>query len=102
MSGHSISVGTVAEAANPTASKLEAYAIALKEIYDQVEHVKYVGPGGRKMAIREDVSKVFRAIGISDNAIKIFGDVQFRTRKIPGTAEIRKKAGHVGKRACVN
>jgi len=102
LSGHSLSVGTKVEAASPTASKPQEYAIALQELYDLLTNGKYMAPGGRKMSIRGDVSKLWRAIGISKPAKKILGDLQFRTRKIPGTAEIRKKIGRVGKWACVN
>ena len=46
--------------------------------------------------------RLYRAIGLNAEEKKIVADVQFRTKKIPGTAEIRKKIGRLGKWACVN
>ena len=94
LSGHSISVRRVAEAENPTPDNRQSLTIALEEIYKHLEHGKYKGPGGKLMAIRGDITKLNRAIDMKPDiwlvVRKIIADVQFRTRKIPGTAEIRK------------
>lgn len=66
----------------------------VKEIYRNLEQGTYVDVNGQNKAIKGDLSKLRHVPKLSDAAKKVLMNAEARTRKVPGTHEVRCTMRH--------
>ena len=93
--GMSLSAASRAAASEPGVPIEQDAAMAAAELYKKLQTGTYVSREGKRRRIDGDMTKLPFATGISPQQRRLLSDFRFRTRKIPGTQEIRTSIGHV-------
>jgi len=68
---------------------------AATRIYDLLWQGEYLGPGGKRLPVRGDISKILQIVGLTSTQKAMLQNYQFMSSRLPGTRQIRRSINHL-------
>jgi hypothetical protein len=93
--GMSMSIKRALRRGAAAVSSDENIAEAATRIYDLLWQGEYLGPGGKRLPVRGDISKILQIVGLTSTQKAMLQNYQFMSSRLPGTRQIRRSINHL-------